>query len=115
MKKGTLLAMLHSTDLGMAEGAYLKAGAKLHEAKLAYERARDLHQYKAVSLAELQQREAEMRTARAEARETETRLELLGVPRQEIERLDREHTIKADVPLRAPFDGRVIMRNITRG
>ena len=30
-------------------------------------------------------------------------------------RLDREHTIKADVPLRAPFDGRVIMRNITRG
>jgi cobalt-zinc-cadmium efflux system membrane fusion protein len=115
VKKGTLLAMLHSTDLGMAEGAYLKAGAKLHEAKLAYERARDLHQYKAVSLAELQQREAEMRTARAEARETETRLELLGVPRQEIERLDREHTIKADVPMRAPFDGRVIMRNITRG
>ncbi|MGQ0695311.1 MAG: efflux RND transporter periplasmic adaptor subunit, partial [Nitrospiraceae bacterium] len=43
------------------------------------------------------------------------RLELLGVPRQEIERLDRERTIKADVPLRAPFDGRVIMRNITRG
>ena len=67
-----------------------------------------------MSLAELQRREAEMRTARAEMRETQNRLELLGVPRQEIERLDREHTIKADVPLRAPFDGRVIMRNITR-
>ncbi|HMS86220.1 MAG TPA: efflux RND transporter periplasmic adaptor subunit [Nitrospira sp.] len=39
----------------------------------------------------------------------------LGVPREEIERLDREHTIKADMPLRAPFDGRVITRNITRG
>jgi cobalt-zinc-cadmium efflux system membrane fusion protein len=56
-----------------------------------------------------------MRTARAEAREMQNQLELLGVPRQEIERLNREHTIKADVPLRAPFDGRVIMRNITRG
>ncbi len=56
-----------------------------------------------------------MRTARAEAREAQNRLELLGVPAQEIERLDREHTIRADVPLRAPFDGRVIMRNITRG
>ncbi|HSA61518.1 MAG TPA: efflux RND transporter periplasmic adaptor subunit [Nitrospiraceae bacterium] len=115
VKKDTLLAMLHSTDLGVAEGAYLKAAAKLHEAELVYQRARDLYQDKAVSLAELQRREAEMKTARAEARETRNRLELLGVPRQEVERLDREHTIKADVPLRAPFDGRVIMRNITRG
>lgn len=115
VRKDTLLAMLHSTDLGLAEGAYLKAAARLHEAELAHERARDLHEHKAVSLAELQRREAEMKTARAEARETQNRLELLGVPRQEIERLNREHTIKADVPLRAPFDGRVIMRNITRG
>jgi cobalt-zinc-cadmium efflux system membrane fusion protein len=115
VKKDTVLALLHSTDLGVTEGAYLKAVAKLHEAELAYERARDLHEHKAVSLAELQRREAEMKTARAEARETQNRLELLGVPRQEVERLDREHTIKADVPLRAPFDGRVIMRNITRG
>lgn len=115
VKKDALLAMLHSTDLGVTEGAYLKAAAKLHEAELAYERARDLHEHKAVSLAELQRREAEMKTARAEARETRNRLELLGVPQQEVERLDREHTIKADVLLRAPFDGRVIMRNITRG
>jgi cobalt-zinc-cadmium efflux system membrane fusion protein len=115
VKKDALLAMLHSTDLGVAEGAYLKAAAKLHEAKLAYERARDLHEQKVVSLAELQRREATMKTVQAEAREARNRLELLGVPRQEVERLDREDTIKADVPLRAPFDGRVIMRNITRG
>ena len=115
VKKDTVLALLHSTDLGVTEGAYLKAAAKLHEAELAYERARDLHEHKAVSLAEVQRREAEMKTARAEARETQNRLELLGVPRQEVDRLNREHTIKADVPLRAPFDGRVIMRNITRG
>ena len=115
VKKGALLAMLHSTDLGLAEGAYLKSGAKLHEAKMAYERARDLYEQKVISLAELQRREATMKTAQAEAREARNRLELLGVPRQEVERLDREDTIKADVSLRAPFDARVIMRNITRG
>jgi cobalt-zinc-cadmium efflux system membrane fusion protein len=115
VKKDALLAMLHSTDLGETEGAYLKATAKLHEAKLAYERARDLHEQKVVSLAELLRREATMKTARAEAREARNRLELFGIPRQEIERLDREDTIKADVSLRAPFDGRVITRNITRG
>jgi cobalt-zinc-cadmium efflux system membrane fusion protein len=115
VKKDTLLAMLHSTDLGLAEGGYLKSAAKLHEAKLAYERAKDLHEQKVVSLAELQRREATMKTAQTEAREARNRLELLGVPRQEVERLDREDTIKADVSLRAPFDGRVIMRNITIG
>jgi cobalt-zinc-cadmium efflux system membrane fusion protein len=115
VKKGTLLTMLHSVDLGVAEGDYLKAGARLHEAELAHARAKELYENKAVSLAELQRREASMKTARAEVREARNRLDLLGVPREEIDRLDRELTIKADVPLRAPFDGRVIMRNITRG
>ncbi|OGW67185.1 MAG: hypothetical protein A3H49_05350 [Nitrospirae bacterium RIFCSPLOWO2_02_FULL_62_14] len=113
--KGTPLALLHSTDLGLAEAAYLKSGAKLHEAVLVYERARDLLQHKAISQAEFQRREAEMKTARAEAREARNRLELLGVPQQEIQRLDREQTIRPDVSLRAPFRGRVIMRNLTRG
>jgi cobalt-zinc-cadmium efflux system membrane fusion protein len=115
VKKGALLAMLHSVDLGVAEGDYLKAGARLHEAELAYGRAKELYENKAVPLAELQRREAAMKTVRAELREAKNRLELLGVPQEEIHRLDRELTIKADVPLRAPFDGRVITRNITRG
>lgn len=113
--KGTPLALLHSTDLGLAEAAHLKSGARLHEAWLVYERARDLLQHKAISQAEFQRREAEMKTARAEAREARNRLELLGIPEQEIQRLDREQTIRPDVPLRAPFAGRVIMRNLTRG
>jgi membrane fusion protein, heavy metal efflux system len=115
VKKGALLAMLHSVDLGVAEGNYLKAGARLHEAELAHHRAKDLYENKALSLAELQRREAAMKTARAELREAKNRLELLGVPPEEIDRLDRELTIKANVPLRAPFDGRVITRNITQG
>ena len=115
VKKGALLALLHSVDLGVAEGEYLKSEARLEEAERSHVRAKELYENKAVSLAELQRREAAMKAARAEARETKNRLELLGVPREEIDRLDREHTIKADVPLRAPFDGRVITRNMTRG
>jgi len=115
IKKGALLAMLHSVDLGVAEGDYLKAGARLHEAEMAHARAMELYDNKAMSLAELQRREAAMKTVRAELREAKNRLELLGVPQKEIDRLDGELTIKADVPIRAPFDGRVIMRNLTRG
>ena len=94
MSRGDLLALFHSTDLGLAEGAYLKATARLYEADLSYRRAKDLYEHRAISLAEFQRREAEMRTARAETRETQNRLELLGVPAQEIERLDREHSIR---------------------
>lgn len=115
VKKGERLALLDSADLGMAEGAYLKAAAKEHEAQLAFERAENLHTHRAISLAELQRREAEMKTARADVREASHRLELLGLPAQERQRLEREQTIRSDVAIRAPFAGRVIMRNITRG
>ena len=56
-----------------------------------------------------------MKTARADAREASHRRALLGLPAQEIKRLEREQTIRSDVAIRAPFAGRVIMRNITRG
>jgi len=115
VKKGTLLAMIHSVDLGLAEGDYLKAKARLEEAERSHVRAKELYDSKAVSLAELQRREAAMKTAQAEVREAKNRLELIGVPGAELKRLDREQTIKANVPLRAPFDGRIIMRNLTRG
>lgn len=115
VKKGERLALLDSADLGLAEGVYLKAAARQHEAQLAHERAANLHEHRAISLAELQRREAEMKTAQADAREASHRLRLLGVPDQEIRRLEREQTIRSDVAIRAPFAGRVIMRNITRG
>ena len=115
VKKGTLLALLHSNDLGLAQAAYLKATARLHEASLAYKRAKELYEANAGSLAELLRREAEVKTIQAESRESQNRLKLLGVTIQELERLEREQTIKPHVPIRAPFEGRVIMRNLTRG
>lgn len=115
VNKGALLALLHSKDLSLAQAAYLKAAAQSHEAALAYERSRELYEQQVVSLAELKRREAAMKTARAELRETTHGLELLGIQAEEIERLDREHTIRSDVPIRAPIAGRVIMRNLTRG
>jgi cobalt-zinc-cadmium efflux system membrane fusion protein len=115
VEKGATLARLHSTDLGLAEAVYLKGIAKLYEANLAYKRAKDLLDHKAISQAEFHRREAEMKSARAEAREAGHRLELLGVSAREMLRLDREQTIRSDVAIRAPFAGRIISRNITRG
>lgn len=115
VERGTPLALVHSTDIGLSQASYLKAAAQSHEASLAYERARELYEHLVVSLAELKRREAAMRVAHADLRETTHRLELLGVPRDEIQRLDRERTVRSEVPIRAPITGRIIMRNLTRG
>lgn len=80
VKRGALLSMLHSVDLGVAEREYLKAKARLEEAERSYVRAKELYDNKAVSVAELQRREAAMKTARAEVRGAQNRLQLLGVP-----------------------------------
>jgi membrane fusion protein, heavy metal efflux system len=112
---GALLAKLYSSDLGLAQSTYLKTAAKLHEAELAYERAKSLFEDKAISLAELQKREAEVKSARAEAREARDRLQVLGLHEPDIQRLDREHQIQSSVSISAPFAGRVIARNLAKG
>jgi cobalt-zinc-cadmium efflux system membrane fusion protein len=66
-------------------------------------------------LAEAQRREGEMISTRAEKRESHDRLLLLGMTDEEIRKMDRDQTIRSYVPILAPFDGRVINRNLTKG
>lgn len=115
VKAGALLAILYSSELGLAQSGYLKAVAKLYVAERAFKRARSLLEEKVIGLAEMQRREGEMIGARAETREARDRLRLIGMSDEDIRRLDREQTIQSHVPIVAPFDGRVIVRNLTKG
>jgi cobalt-zinc-cadmium efflux system membrane fusion protein len=115
VKAGSLLAILYSSELGMAQSGYLKAVAKLYVAERAFNRAKSLLEEKVIGLAELQRREGEMISIRAEKRESQDRLRLLGMSDELITRLDREQTIQSHVPIVAPFDGRIIVRNLTKG
>jgi membrane fusion protein, heavy metal efflux system len=115
VKAGDLLAMLNSSELGMAQSSYLKAVAKLYVAEKAYERATMLLREKVIGLAEAQRRQGEMLSLRAEKREAEDRLRLLGMSEEHIAKLHREQKIVSYVPITAPFDGRVIARNLTKG
>ena len=115
VKSGALLAILYSSELGMAQSGYLKAVAKLYVAERAFKRAQSLLEEKVIGVAEMQRREGEMISIRAEKRESQDRLRLLGMSDELIERLDREQTIQSHVPIVAPFDGRIITRNLTKG
>lgn len=112
---GQLLAILYSSELGMAQSSYLKAKAKLYVAERAYERAKLLLEEKVIGVAEAQRREGEMLSTRAEAREGHDRLLILGMEEDQIRGLERDQKIRSYVPIEAPFDGRVIARNLTKG
>lgn len=115
VKAGDLLAILYSSELGMAQSSYLKAIAKLYVAERAYERAEMLLKEKVIGLAESQRRQGDMLSLRAEKREAQDRLRLLGMSEEQIRQLDKEQKIHSYVPITAPFDSRVIARNLTKG
>lgn len=110
-----ILAELYSSDLGLAQSAYLKARARRHVAEQAFQRAQFLLKEKVIGQAEAQRREGEMIGNRAEAQEALERLRLLGMDDKEIRSLEQTQTIRSQVHIMAPFAGRVIARNITRG
>ena len=115
VKANQLLAVLHSSDLGLAQSAYLKARARRHVAEQAYQRAQYLFQEKVIGQAEAQRREGEMISIRAEAQEAREGLRLLGMADKEVKILERTQTIRSQVPIVAPFAGRVIARDLTKG
>jgi membrane fusion protein, heavy metal efflux system len=115
VKSNQLLAVLQSGDLGFAQSAYLKARARRHVAEQAYQRAEYLYKEKVIGQAEAQRREGEMISVRAEAEEAHEGLRLLGMDDKEISTLERTQTIRSRVPIVAPFAGRVIARDLTKG
>jgi cobalt-zinc-cadmium efflux system membrane fusion protein len=115
VQAGELLALLFSSDLGMAQSGYLKAIAGLRVADQAFKRAKFLLDEKVIGQGEFQRREGQLLSARAEANESKNQLVVLGMTPQDIERLEREQTIRSHVPIVAPLSGRIIGRDVTKG
>jgi membrane fusion protein, heavy metal efflux system len=115
VKGNAPLAILYSSELGLAQSAYLKAKAKLHVAEQAFNRAQFLLQEQVIGEAELQRRQAELLSSQAEANESHDRLKLLGMNDEEFRRLESSRKIRSVVPIVAPFAGRIIGRKLTRG
>ncbi|MDH5666450.1 MAG: efflux RND transporter periplasmic adaptor subunit [Nitrospira sp.] len=115
VKANATLAILYSSELGLAQSAYLKARAKLNVAEQSYSRAKFLLEEKVIGEAEAQRRQAELLSIQAEANEARDRLKLLGMNPEEFRRLEESREIRSVVQIVAPFAGRVIERKLTRG
>ncbi len=115
VKTGTLLAMLHSTDLSDTQLALIKASSQRGLAEASEKRAEQLLAAEVIGSAELERRRAELLQASTQVESCRTQLRGLGMTEAQIRQLESNRKISADYPIVSPRSGTVLKREITIG
>ncbi len=131
VKRGQVLARMHSHDIHESRALYRKATAELSRLKSAEayavrqrDRAKRLFEIKAGSLEQAEHAETALRNlqteisnAQIEVERSRTHLvEFLGIPADEAEHLDGQHEEDDDlIPIKSPADGVLLERKVTAG
>jgi cobalt-zinc-cadmium efflux system membrane fusion protein len=113
VKPGDVLALIDSVELSQAQMGSRQAAAKFNAAQKAYDRARLLYEGKAISRAELQERQARLEVERADLDYAQNRLRLLGAGGVAPASLPKGSRSAASFALRSPIAGRVVDRKVT--
>lgn len=115
VKRGQMLATLHSPQLSEAQLNFLKAQSQSQLAQRAVERTRVLLKADVIGAAELQRREAELVEATAELSAALDQLSLLGMPAEAIETLRKTRVMDSVSKVTAGSDGTVLQRRAANG
>lgn len=115
VKRGELLATLHSTELSAAQLAYLKALSQAELQRRAVDRAKLLFASDVIGSAELQKRESELAQAQAEMQASHDQLSVLGMTESATAKLAATRTVHSLSTITATLDGVVIERKVTPG
>ena len=115
VKQGDILAKITSTELTQSQLAYLKAKSASQLADQATERARILYKEDVIALAELQKREAESTSAKAEYRAANDQLRVQGMSQSNIDRLAKSGLIESINNVIATIPGEIVERKINKG
>ncbi|WP_019446936.1 efflux RND transporter periplasmic adaptor subunit [Cupriavidus sp. BIS7] len=115
VKAGQVLARLHSSELGAAQMAFLKAEAQNTLQARNAERARQLFAADVIGRAELQRRESEYAIAAAEMRAYRDQLRVLGMSAAAISALAKNGSIDSYSPVFSSISGTVVERSVAQG
>lgn len=115
VKKGDVLAMIHSPVLAEAQLAYLQAQSQYDLSRKAAARAQLLFKEGVIAAAEQQRRESELVSSEAEWQAARDRMHILGMTDADIKQLERSRKIQSVTALRAPINGVVIDRKVSQG
>jgi cobalt-zinc-cadmium efflux system membrane fusion protein len=115
VKQGDILAKITSTELTQSQLAYLKAKSASQLADQAANRAKILYKEDVIALAELQKREAEASSAKAEFRAANDQLKVQGMDQANIDKLAKTGVIESINNVIATIPGEIVERKINRG
>ena len=115
VKQGDILAKITSTELTQSQLSYLKAKSASQLADQAANRARILYKEDVIALAELQKREAEASSAKAEYRAANDQLRVQGMDQPSIDRLAKSGVIESTNNVIATIPGEIVERKINKG
>ncbi len=105
IRRGASLAEIDSPELATAEAELSKAISQEARQRLAYERAKNLHEHEVIARKEFEAAEADYRQAQAEGRRASQRMRNLQASGHE----------NGKFLLRSPLSGRVVERSINPG
>lgn len=115
VRRGDVLATLHSTELSASQLTYLKALSQEGLQQRAVSRAKLLFESDVISAAELQKRESELLQAQAERHASQDQLKVLGMTEGDINTLGATRSVHSLSSVTSTVDGVVIERKVTQG
>ncbi len=115
VSRSDVLATVNSTELSSAQLAFLKAFSAKLLAERAAQRAQQLFEADVIGAAELQRRETELSQAEAESSASQDQLQVLGMSKKNIQKLEQSRTVNSNSFVVASLAGTVIERKVTTG
>ncbi len=115
VKQGDVLAKITSTELTQSQLSYLKAKSASQLADQAANRAKIMYKEDVIALAELQRREAESNSAKAEFRAANDQLRVQGMDQASIDKLAKSGVIESINNVVATIPGEIVERKINKG
>lgn len=114
VKKGQILVILDSIELGQARADYKKAKAMLKLAKKNYQREKSLYRQNICSKKQFLEAETAYKQAQIELKSLRERLKLMGLHEDSMLNVP-EGNVYSLFTIAAPFDGTVIEKKVTVG
>jgi len=114
VKKGQVLAILDSIELGQARADYKKAKAMLKLAKKNYQREKSLYRQNICSKKQFLEAETDHEQAQIELKALRERLKLMGLHENSMLNAP-EGNVSSLFTIAAPFDGTVIKKSVAIG
>ncbi len=115
VKQGEVLAKITSTELTQSQLIYLKAKSANQLAEQAANRATILYKEDVIALAELQRRESESSSTKAEYRAANDQLRVQGMDQASIDRLAKTGLIESINHVVTSITGEIVERKINKG